>query len=69
MVIIGLTKTLGLTGIDLLIGPLLIAGGATASAIMAGVRSPWAVFALLMAIIVGFIVLKFLNPWGVGAVL
>jgi len=69
VVLLALTPLLGLTGLEMLIGPLIIAGGLTASAVLAGLRSPWGVLILFLGVEAVFIILKFLNPWGLGSVL
>lgn len=69
VLILGLTPFLKLSGVDLLIGPLVIAAGVTAGAILAGLKHPWGVFILVIGVLVTFIVLKFLNPFGIGGVI
>lgn len=68
VITLALTPVLHITGIYLLLGPLLVAAGVTSSAILSGLRSPWGVIFLFLGVEAGFIILKFLNPWGIGAV-
>jgi hypothetical protein len=69
VIVIALTPALNINGVGLLIGPLLISAGVTAGGIIAGLRNAWGILFLVVAIEVVFIVLKFLNPWGIGTVL
>jgi hypothetical protein len=69
VIVIALTPALNISGVALLIGPLLISAGVTAGGIIAGLRNGWAILFLIVTIEVVFIVLKFLNPWGLGTVL
>jgi hypothetical protein len=68
VIIMGLTPYLGLSGAELLIGPLLVALGLTIGAVIAGLHNAWGVIGLFAGVEVVFIVLKFINPWGIGAV-
>lgn len=57
------------TGIYLIIGPLLLALSWTLGAIFAGLSSPlWAV-TLFTLILVAFIIIHWFNPFGIGAVI
>jgi hypothetical protein len=67
IVAIVLAYVYGWNGVYLLIAPLLIGAGVTTSAILAGLRSPWAVLGLFLGIEVLFIVFRYVNLFGIGA--
>jgi hypothetical protein len=57
------------TGAYVLIAPLLIAIGFTSGAIVAGLKNPWWVLALMAMILVAFVIIHGFNLFGLGAVL
>ena len=59
---------LGMTGILLLVPPLLVATGFTTGGIAAGLRNPYGILLVFVGTIIVLIVLHYLNPFGVGAV-
>ena len=56
-------------GAQLLIAPLLIALGVTSSAILAGLKNPWGILALFSGIIIAFVVIRYLNLFGLGPII
>jgi hypothetical protein len=66
LISLGISAAYHWTGVYLLIPPILIAVGVTASAILAGLRSPWWVMVLLAGILIAFVILRYLNPLGIG---
>jgi hypothetical protein len=65
---LALAAVYGWNGVDLLIAPILIASGVVAGAILAGLRSPWAAIGLFVAIEVVFILIRYFNLFGLGAI-
>ena len=57
------------TGVNLLIAPLLIAIGVTAGGISAGLKNPWLVLLLFSGIIVAFVIIRYLNLFGLGPII
>lgn len=60
---------LKLTGLPVLLGPLLIATGVSVGGVANGLRNPAWVIVIFVGIIGGFVVLHFVNPYGLGSVI
>ena len=58
----------GMTGLLLLVPPMLVAGGFTSGGITAGLRNPYGIMLVFVGTIVVLIVLHYVNPYGLGAV-
>jgi len=69
IIVIALATTLKWSGIDLLIGPLLITSGVVAGALLAGLRNPWWVLFLFIGIESAFIAIHYFDLFGLGSVI
>jgi uncharacterized membrane protein len=66
LVSLGISAAYHWSGVYLLVPPLLITVGVTASAVLAGLRNPWWVLTLMTGILVAFVIVRYLNPYGIG---
>ena len=55
-------------GVYLLIAPLAFALAATLGALFAGLHNPYWAVAIMVAVLLGFVVVRYLNLFGIGAV-
>jgi hypothetical protein len=69
LVALAIVYFFGLTGLPLLAAPLLIATGISAGGIANGLQNPIWVLVIFVVVIGGFIVLHFVNPYGLGGVI